>query len=168
MCLHVVVRRVYRLVGDERTLGAEELPRDVESLATDDNNLLAAQQLLGNDAGKAAQKVALAVNDDLADTQIVSILSSLFMPYSCAVITKFHRRPMPCDVVDDCCSRGCSSRRKCLPSVDFLSNMFAFVIAFSSSRFGFRLPSKQTICLISPSFWSTMHWCDERSLLGSA
>lgn len=54
---------------DERTLRTEELSRDVECLAADNNDLLAAQQLLGNDAGKTAQKVALAVNDDLDDTQ---------------------------------------------------------------------------------------------------
>lgn len=49
----------------ERTLGAEELAGDVKSLAADDNNLLATQQLLGNNAGQAAEKVALAINDDL-------------------------------------------------------------------------------------------------------
>lgn len=61
-------------MGSRRTLRAEELSRDVESLATDDNNLLAAQQLLGNDTGETTQKVALAVNDDLLDTQMVSNL----------------------------------------------------------------------------------------------
>lgn len=54
---------------DKRTLRTEELSRDVECLTADNNDLLAAQQLLGNDAGKTAQKVALAVNDDLDDTQ---------------------------------------------------------------------------------------------------
>lgn len=52
----------------ERTLRTEELSGDVEGLAADNNNLLATQQLLGNNAGKTAQKVALAVNDNLNDT----------------------------------------------------------------------------------------------------
>jgi hypothetical protein len=47
------------------TLRAEEIPRDVERLAPDNNDLLAVQQLFGHDAGKAAEKVAFAVNDDL-------------------------------------------------------------------------------------------------------
>lgn len=33
-----------------RTLGAEELSRDVEVLTADDNDLLAAEELLGDDA----------------------------------------------------------------------------------------------------------------------
>lgn len=74
ICLHVVLFRVSR--GNEHTLRAEELSRDVESLAADDNDLLAAQQLLGNNAGKTTEKVALAVNDDLVDTQMVSTLST--------------------------------------------------------------------------------------------
>ena len=48
-----------------RTLGAEELSRDVEGLAADDNNLLAVQELLGDGAGQATEQVSLAVNDDL-------------------------------------------------------------------------------------------------------
>lgn len=61
---------------DGRTLRTEELSGDVQGLAADDNDLLAAQHLLGNDAGKTAQKVALAVNDDLGDAQVVSNSSS--------------------------------------------------------------------------------------------
>ena len=48
-----------------RTLSAEELSRDVEGLAADDNNLLAVQELLGDGAGQATEQVSLAVNDDL-------------------------------------------------------------------------------------------------------
>lgn len=48
-----------------RTLGAEELARDVELLAADNNNLLAVQKLLGDSGGQAAEKVALAVDDNL-------------------------------------------------------------------------------------------------------
>lgn len=53
--------------GDERrrTLGAEELARDVEGLAADNNDLLAVEELLGDNAGKTAQQVALAVDDNL-------------------------------------------------------------------------------------------------------
>lgn len=48
-----------------RTLRAEELARDVELLATNNNNLLAVQKLLGDSGGQAAEKVALAVDDNL-------------------------------------------------------------------------------------------------------
>lgn len=51
--------------GVQRTLRAEELARDVEGLAADDNDLLAAEELLGNDGSKTAEEVALAVDDDL-------------------------------------------------------------------------------------------------------
>lgn len=52
--------------GDDRhTLGAEELSRDVEGLAADDNDLLAAEKLLGDNGGETAKEVALAVNDNL-------------------------------------------------------------------------------------------------------
>lgn len=52
---------------DGRTLGAEELSRDVESLAADDNDLLAVEELLGDNGGETAKEMALAVNDDLED-----------------------------------------------------------------------------------------------------
>lgn len=48
-----------------RTLGAEELSRDVEGLAADNNDLLAVQELLGDSAGQATEQVSLAVDDDL-------------------------------------------------------------------------------------------------------
>lgn len=55
-----------------RTLGAEELARDVEVLATDNDDLLAAEQLLGDYAGQAAKEVALAIDDDLQRSNRVS------------------------------------------------------------------------------------------------
>jgi hypothetical protein len=48
-----------------RTLSAEELARDVELLAADNNNLLTVQKLLGDSRGQATEKVALAVNNYL-------------------------------------------------------------------------------------------------------
>lgn len=48
-----------------RTLSAEELARDVEGLAADDDDLLAVEELLGDDAGQAAKQVALAIDHDL-------------------------------------------------------------------------------------------------------
>lgn len=48
------------------TLRAEELARDVERLAADNNDLLTVKELLGDNAGKTAQKVALAIDDDLS------------------------------------------------------------------------------------------------------
>lgn len=46
-----------------RTLRAEELAGDVEGFTSHDNDLLAVEQLLGDSAGKAAEQVALAVDD---------------------------------------------------------------------------------------------------------
>ena len=52
--------------GEEgRTLRAEELAGDVEGLAADNDNLLAIEELLGDDAGQTAEQVALAIDDDL-------------------------------------------------------------------------------------------------------
>jgi hypothetical protein len=50
---------------DGRTLSAEELSRDVEGLAANNNDLLAVQELLGDSAGQATEQVTLSVNDDL-------------------------------------------------------------------------------------------------------
>lgn len=49
--------------SDRRTLRAEELARDVEGLAAHNNDLLTIEQLLSDCAGKAAEQVALAVDD---------------------------------------------------------------------------------------------------------
>lgn len=49
----------------ERTLRAEELAGDVEGLAADNDDLLAVEELLGNNAGKTAKQVALAIDDNL-------------------------------------------------------------------------------------------------------
>ena len=46
------------------TLVAEEAARDVELLATDNDDLLTVQSLLGNDGSETTKKMALAVNDD--------------------------------------------------------------------------------------------------------
>ena len=50
---------------ERRTLSAEELSRDVEGLAADDDNLLAVEELLGDGRGQTTEKVALAVDDNL-------------------------------------------------------------------------------------------------------
>jgi len=44
-------------------LGAEEGSRGVDELAADDNDLLAVEDLLGDDRGQPSEEVALAVND---------------------------------------------------------------------------------------------------------
>jgi hypothetical protein len=54
---------------DYRTLRAEEFAGDVEGFTTDDDDLLAIEELLCHDAGKATEEMALAVNDDLCDSQ---------------------------------------------------------------------------------------------------
>lgn len=46
------------------TLVTEEGTRDVQLLAADDNDTLASESLLGNNGGKATQKMALTVDDN--------------------------------------------------------------------------------------------------------
>lgn len=46
------------------TFVAEEFTRDVEFFAPNNNHLLAAQGLLGDDRGKTTKKMTLAVNDN--------------------------------------------------------------------------------------------------------
>lgn len=57
--------RVGCVVREARTLSPEELARDVEGLASHDDDLLAVQELLGHDRREAAKEMALAINDDL-------------------------------------------------------------------------------------------------------
>jgi len=54
-----------RRKGKRRTLCTEELSRDVQGFAADDNDLLATEELLGDDAGETTKKMALAVDDNL-------------------------------------------------------------------------------------------------------
>lgn len=61
------------VLGGPRTLSTEELSGDVQGLGADDDDLLAAKQLLRDDAGQTTQKVALAIDDDLYETETVSI-----------------------------------------------------------------------------------------------
>lgn len=56
---------VCRVFGVQRTLSAEELSRDVEGLAANDNDLLALEELLSNGRGEATEEVALAIDGDL-------------------------------------------------------------------------------------------------------
>ena len=51
-------------VGVVLELRAEELARDVEGLAADNNNLLTIEKLLSDDGGETAKEVALAIDDD--------------------------------------------------------------------------------------------------------
>lgn len=51
----------------KRTLSPEELAGDVEGLAADDDDLLAIEKLLGDDAGEATKEMALAIDDDLGE-----------------------------------------------------------------------------------------------------
>jgi len=51
-------------IGMVLELSAEELARDVEGFAADDNDLLTVEELLGDNAGKTTKEVALAVNDN--------------------------------------------------------------------------------------------------------
>lgn len=68
-----------------RTLSAEELSRDVEGLAADNNDLLAVQELLGDSAGQATEQVSLAVDDDLYTPLLSAIaLMTAVLVCSCA------------------------------------------------------------------------------------
>lgn len=78
-----------------RTLRAEELAGDVELLAADNNNLLAVQELLGDRGGQAAEKVALAVDDNLC------------IPSASAVFRQFH--PLSSISCDCALERGIAS-----------------------------------------------------------
>jgi len=59
-----------------RTLRAEEFAGDVEGLAADNDDLLAVEELLGDDGGEATKKVALAVNDDLLIAKLATYSAS--------------------------------------------------------------------------------------------
>jgi hypothetical protein len=52
-------------VGVERTLRTEELSRDVEGLASHNNDLLAVEELLSHSAGQPTKEVTLAIDRDL-------------------------------------------------------------------------------------------------------
>jgi len=45
-------------------LCAEELSRDVQSFASNNDNLLAVEQLLGDGAGQTTEEVSLAIDND--------------------------------------------------------------------------------------------------------
>ena len=89
-----------------RTLGAEELARDVEVLAADDNDLLAVEELLGNNAGKTAEEMALAVNDDLATSMLATRMLPNFQSSTNSISRSGFQRIFVCAL----CSR---LRRRC-------------------------------------------------------
>jgi hypothetical protein len=70
---------------DGRTLSAEELSRDVEGLAADNNDLLAVQELLGDSAGQATEQVTLSVNDDLYTPVLsaIALMTGVFRVQMC-------------------------------------------------------------------------------------
>jgi hypothetical protein len=63
----VRIRCVYLESGwvGRRTLSAEELARDVELLAADNNDLLTVQKLLGDSGGQSSEKMTLSIDHDL-------------------------------------------------------------------------------------------------------
>jgi hypothetical protein len=65
----------------ERTLRTEELSRDVQGLASHNNDLLAVEQLLGHSAGQPTKEVTLAIDSDLYSQETISkaIPKSLFL-----------------------------------------------------------------------------------------
>lgn len=63
-----------QLHGVRRTLCSEEFSRDVESFASNYDDFLAVEQLLGYSASQAAQEMSLAINDDLHGPAISTYL----------------------------------------------------------------------------------------------
>lgn len=55
----------WRVWGLGRTFCSEEFARDVQGFTSDDDNLLAIEQLFGDRACKTTEQVTLAVNDHL-------------------------------------------------------------------------------------------------------
>ena len=51
--------------GRRRTLSPEEFAGDVELFASDDDDLLAVEELLCDSAGETTEEVSLAIDDDL-------------------------------------------------------------------------------------------------------
>jgi len=73
--------------GVKRTLRAEELAGDVEGLAADDNDLLAIEELLGDNGGEATKEMALAIDDDLFSNHCqLPRLCHIFLPISIVAI----------------------------------------------------------------------------------
>lgn len=71
----------------KRTLSTEELSRDVESLTSHNNDLLAVEELLSHGTGQATKEMTLAINGDLyspsanhsSNSIIVAIRSRIFV-----------------------------------------------------------------------------------------
>jgi hypothetical protein len=68
----------------ERTLRTEELSRDVQGLSSNNNDLLAVEQLLSNGTGQPTKEVALAIDRNLCDFSV-----STLCPYT----VQFSRLP---------------------------------------------------------------------------
>jgi hypothetical protein len=58
-------RELKAACGVKPTLCAEEFSRDVKGFASDDNDLLSIEELLGDNAGETTEKVSLAVDNHL-------------------------------------------------------------------------------------------------------
>ncbi len=86
----VDARRVWSLMkGIGHTLRTEELSRDVQCLATHNNDLLALEQLLSHRAGKATKEVALAIDRDLSNSSASSSSPISSRPLRCATPSLF-------------------------------------------------------------------------------
>ena len=70
------LHRVASMDQDGRTLRAEELAGDVQSLTSHNDNLLAVEQLLSDRGGQATEKVPLAVDD--LDTLLAGVVLPLY------------------------------------------------------------------------------------------
>jgi hypothetical protein len=114
----VRIRCVYFGSGwvGRRTLSAEELARDVELLAADNNNLLTVQKLLGDGGGQATEEVALSIDNYLIRAVLAMLQESSFRVSSSTAPKTLH----PCILqVGQVCAkvirgRGCVPQaRRC-------------------------------------------------------
>jgi hypothetical protein len=75
-------------VGVARTLRTEELSRDVQGLASHNNDLLAVEELLSHSAGQPTKEVTLAIDSDLY-SQVTVSKAILPIPKSLCLIFEF-------------------------------------------------------------------------------
>lgn len=87
-----------QLHGVRRTLCSEEFSRDVESFASNYDDFLAVEQLLGYSASQAAQEMSLAINDDLHRPASVHI--SLLATMRVLLIGVSHTTDSKVDILD--------------------------------------------------------------------
>lgn len=117
-----------------RTLSAEELARDVELLAADNNNLLTVQKLLGDSGGQATEEVALSV-----DNYLFRALLAMLQESSIRVSSSTAPKPLhPCVLQVGRVRAKVFRGRGCVPQARKCSYLRYWVSRRSRLRRGFR------------------------------